>query len=355
MLRLHNSYWRSASSRGVPMNQTAPLKIIWFTSSPLTCAARGSNCAATRGLTVDFPAPGIPDTMTHPDNSAALMSHDAPTGTPRQDPISRGYMPKCVRCTAATASAGPVTSTCAARWPPEDVEEEVAGRSAEPRGRLARPHASLARSVPAHSISSPAPRRRRPRKRLPRRTLRHNAASSSGVSVRGLHPVGPPHVFVMHEELVEVGKRTDPADAEEPRRRARPDPRHEPREVAAFREPDPPPLGESPERARERDARAGDQIALAEDDVRGEVVRGPSLEQRGNGWPELVEHVAELLSLLRVEVSSAHPGVRRRRRTGRAGRRASAPRSVSARAIASGLSWLTTSVVRMRCARSRRA
>jgi hypothetical protein len=76
MLRLQSSYWRSASSRGVPMNQTAPLTIIWFTSSPLTAAARGSRRAAS-DVTVDFPAPGIPDTITQPESSSVLMRGDA--------------------------------------------------------------------------------------------------------------------------------------------------------------------------------------------------------------------------------------------------------------------------------------
>ena len=111
----------------------------------------------------------------------------------------------------------------------------------------------------------------------------------------------------MNEELVQVRKRTDPADAEEPRRRARPDPGHEPPEVAAFRESYPPPLGEALERTREHNAGASDQIALAQDDVCGEVVSSPSLEQSGHGRPQLVEHVAQLPSLLRIEGEIAHP------------------------------------------------
>jgi hypothetical protein len=112
----------------------------------------------------------------------------------------------------------------------------------------------------------------------------------------------------MDEELVEVGKGTDPADAEEPRRRARSDPGHEPPEVAAFRKSYSPPLGEVLERTREHNGGASDQIALAQDEMCGEVVSGPSLEQSGYGRPELVEKVAELSSLLRVEGDMAHPG-----------------------------------------------
>src|SRR5262249_61155577 len=87
-----------------------------------------------------------------------------------------------------------------------------------------------------------------------------------------------------------------------------PDPGHEPPEVAALRQFCPPPLGEALERTRERNAGASDQIALAQDDVCGEVVTGPSLAQSGHGRPQLVEHVAKLQSLLRVERDIAHPG-----------------------------------------------
>ena len=53
------------------MNETRPPRIIWFTASPNTCAARGSRRAAS-AVTVDFPAAGIPETITHPDNSATI-------------------------------------------------------------------------------------------------------------------------------------------------------------------------------------------------------------------------------------------------------------------------------------------
>jgi hypothetical protein len=43
-----------------------------LTSSPLTRAARGSNRAASR-VTVDLPAPGIPDTITQPDSSPLVI------------------------------------------------------------------------------------------------------------------------------------------------------------------------------------------------------------------------------------------------------------------------------------------
>jgi hypothetical protein len=71
------------------MNPTRPLRIIWFTSSPLTRAARGSSRAAS-AVTVDLPAPGIPDTITHPDKSPEVMGSDPPNGFAAQQLNSSG-------------------------------------------------------------------------------------------------------------------------------------------------------------------------------------------------------------------------------------------------------------------------
>src|SRR5204863_3040250 len=108
----------------------------------------------------------------------------------------------------------------------------------------------------------------------------------------------------MHEELVQVRERTDPADAKEARWWPGPDPGNEPREHMAVREFNPAPLGKTRERTGKHKAGGSDEIALAQDDVCGEIVSRPSLDQRGHGRPELVEHVAQLLSLLRIEWSS---------------------------------------------------
>jgi hypothetical protein len=135
-----------------------------------------------------------------------------------------------------------------------------------------------------------------------------------------VHPVGPPYVFVVNKELIQVRKRTDPANAEEPSRRARPDPGHEPPEVVTVRESHSSPLGEPLERAREHEARPGHEIALPQDDVCSEVVSGPSLEQSGHRRPQLVEHVAQLLSLLRVEGEIVNLHARQIARSGSAER-----------------------------------
>ena len=72
---------------------------------------------------------------------------------------------------------------------PEDVQEEFAWRTVESRSGPAL--RTVTRwSVPAHTISSPAPRSLRLRKRPPRRTFRHKAASKAGVRLsRGPRPL----------------------------------------------------------------------------------------------------------------------------------------------------------------------
>ena len=72
--------------------------------------------------------------------------------------------------------------------------------------------------------------------------------------MRGAMLVGSAQVFVMHEELVQVGKRTDPAEAEETWRWPRPDAGDEPFEIATLRETYPPLLREALEWAGEYQA-----------------------------------------------------------------------------------------------------
>src|ERR671921_397970 len=54
------------------MNHTKPLRIISFTASPPTCAARPRR-RPTRSVIVVLPAPGIPVTMTQPGDEASDM------------------------------------------------------------------------------------------------------------------------------------------------------------------------------------------------------------------------------------------------------------------------------------------
>jgi len=187
----------------------------------------------------------------------------------------------------------------------EQKEEELSGQSAQLCHRFARPDAyALARPGPvelepgvAYAATQVA-------------TATPDVAPQRGIQVwcehARLHAVRSAHVFVMNEELVQIRKRPHPPDPEEAWWRARPDPSHQPREVTAFGKPDSPPLGETPERTRECNARSGDQIALSQYEVRSEVVRGPTVEERGRRRPQLVEHVAELPPLVRVESEIIH-------------------------------------------------
>ena len=76
---------------------------------------------------------------------------------------------------------------------------------------------------------------------------------------------------MVDEELVEVRKRADPADAEESGRWARPDPRDERLELPALRQPRPASLGEPLERAGKDQAWAGNEIVLTQREV-GDVL-----------------------------------------------------------------------------------
>ena len=65
-------------------------------------------------------------------------------------------------------------------------------------------------------------------------------------------------------------------------------------------------LGEPLERARKNDARAGNEIAFSQHDVGGEIVRSPTLEERGNERPELGEEIAQLEPLPAFERGFGH-------------------------------------------------
>jgi hypothetical protein len=60
------------------------------------------------------------------------------------------------------------------------------------------------------------------------------------------------------------------------------------------------------ERSRKDEAGAGEEIALTQHDVGGEVVRCPALEQRGYVAAELFEEIAQCKALLRVKRKILH-------------------------------------------------
>ena len=154
----------------------------------------------------------------------------------------------------------------------EEIQQEFAGRSDEPSRRLASPGShSLACPGPleleSHAAEAPS---KKPR-------CASDVAPQGCIEIRHVAPrppaVRPAHVLVMHEELVEVGKSPDPTDAEEARRRPRPDLIDERREVA---------LGQLRRYAsRPTDATAREERGQVQRGSRAHAARGG---QRGREW-----------------------------------------------------------------------
>ena len=182
---------------------------------------------------------------------------------------------------------------------PKDIEEEFARQTAESSCRFACSN--------QHPLVGSGPFKLETARVQPPTQV---AAAAANVSPQGsIHrsreaawalAIGSANVLVMNKELVEIRHGADPSDAEEPDRRAGPDPRDQPREVLALGQSGATPLGETFEGARQDEARAGNEIVFAQDEVGGKIVRGPAIEQCGNGGAELVEQIAELEALLHV-------------------------------------------------------
>lgn len=124
--------------------------------------------------------------------------------------------------------------------------------------------------------------------------------------VTGPLSIGSANVLVVNKELVEIRQGADPSDAKEPDGWARPDPCDEPREVHTLGQSGPTPLGEPLEGTRKDDAKAGNEIALSQNDVSGEIVSSPTREQCRNRRTEFVEETTEPKALLRVERNISH-------------------------------------------------
>src|SRR5262245_59370497 len=189
---------------------------------------------------------------------------------------------------------------------PEHVQEEFAGRTAEPSRGFAVPnHVSLVGSRPLDLESDPAQAATQvpaPSADVsPECRLQRGREGAAGASV-----VRSAHVFVVDEKFVQVRKGADPSDAEEPGRWTRPDPLDEPPKLAVLHQTHPASLGEPVERPRKQEAGTRDEIALAQHEVGGEVLCSPALEQRGNLSPELFEKIAKRKALLPVKRKITH-------------------------------------------------
>ena len=109
----------------------------------------------------------------------------------------------------------------------------------------------------------------------------------------------------MHEELVEVGKSPHPADAEEARRRPRPDLIDERREVA-LGQLGGTPLGQPMPPPGKNEAGCSEVVVLTQHEVGSEVASGPRFEQGRRVGTEFDEEIAQLLTLERVERGLCH-------------------------------------------------
>jgi hypothetical protein len=109
----------------------------------------------------------------------------------------------------------------------------------------------------------------------------------------------------MHEELVEVRKSPDPTDAEEARRRARPDLIDERQEVA-LGQLGRTPLGQPMPPPGKNEARRSEVVVLAQHEVGSEVASGPRFEQGRRVGTELDEEMAQPFTLECIERDLRH-------------------------------------------------
>ena len=161
---------------------------------------------------------------------------------------------------------------------PKEIQQQFTRRPAEPRRRRAGSN--------RHPLPGPRPLDLEPVRAKP---PAQKAPATPNVSLQpGVHgrpkatnpePVGPAHVLVVDEELVEIRHLAHPGAT---------------------------PLGEPLERTRQNHARTGDEIVFAQHKMSGEIVGGPPVEQGGNGRAEFVEKTAQLKALLRVERDVTH-------------------------------------------------
>src|SRR2546430_9420842 len=130
----------------------------------------------------------------------------------------------------------------------------------------------------------------------------------------GITTVGFAYVLVVDEELIEAREPAHPSDAEEAWRRSRSERRNEPCEVPQ-RERSPSPFSQAAPRTGQDKPGASEVVALAQDQVRGEIAGRPRREESRCLGTELTEQVAELCSLDGVEERIGHiAGVYRRQR-----------------------------------------
>jgi hypothetical protein len=183
--------------------------------------------------------------------------------------------------------------------PAEEVEQQLARRSGDAGGRLSTPCPD--------DLSGPRPLKfetcaAQPSREVPRRAadvapqgIIHGLLAGPGTTA-----VGPAYVLVIDEELVQAREPAHPSDAEEARRRSRPECRDEAGEVPRRERPSSPLSDAAPRTAQEK-PRAGEGVMLAQDEVRGEIAGRPRRQESRRLGTELVKQVAELCPLGGIE------------------------------------------------------
>src|SRR6266516_3241718 len=189
-------------------------------------------------------------------------------------------MPNRARRTASTAAAGPLTSTCAAPCPD--------GLSGPRPLKLKTCAAQPPREKPGRATDV-APK-----------GLVHCMLVRPGTTT-----VGSAYVLVVDEELIEAREPAHPSDAEEAWRRSRPDRRNEPCEVPQ-RERSSSSFSQAAPRTGQDKPGASEVVALAQDQVRGEIAGRPRREESLCPGTEFAEQVAELCPLDGVEERIGH-------------------------------------------------
>ena len=114
-------------------------------------------------------------------------------------------------------------------------------------------------------------------------------------------PVGPADVLVVDEELVETREGAHPGHPEEAGGWTGPQPGDEPAEFAAFDHCRRAALGQSRQGPGKDKPGGGEWIALAKQEVGGEIFGGPPVEQGRGVRAEAVEQIAQRRAFLGVE------------------------------------------------------
>ena len=123
-------------------------------------------------------------------------------------------------------------------------------------------------------------------------------------------PVGPAHVLVVNEELIEIRDPAHPANPEEARRRSQSNRLNEPGKVL-HRERLPAPFGKATPCTRNDEPGSRKRVVLAHDEVCGKIPGRPGFEESRRIRTELLEQAADLRSLTGVEdhvPSARHTG-----------------------------------------------